>query len=318
MPAIAHDDPTPRRPTTIDDLDHHLIDLLVEDGRATTGSLAAEVELSTDAVRDRVRRLIDEGVVVIQGSINPGTVGLRMSALVGVKVRGPVDPVAQQIAAIELVDFVACTAGSFDLLVELVAADREEVYRILEDHLRPIEQVDALEVFLYLSVEKWSSNSAPHVAVPGRDIDVDDRQIINALRADGRLSYRALAAQTGINYPTARRKAIALIDAGIIRITTIVNRMATGERVSAAIGVNVDGPVDPVLHELARIEEVLVVTVCAGRFDLFLDVETTSDDAMRTLVFDTIRGIDGVVATETFHYLHITKVPFSWMLPTGA
>ncbi len=132
-----------------------------------------------------------------------------------------------------------------------------------------------------------------------------------------RRRHRSLAAQTGINYSTARRKAIALIDAGIIRITTIVNRMATGERVSAAIGVNVDGPVDPVLRELARIDEVLVVTVCAGRFDLFLGVETTSDDAMRSLVFDTIRGIEGVVSTETFHYLHITKVPFSWMLPTG-
>jgi DNA-binding Lrp family transcriptional regulator len=318
MPATAPAEPTPRRTNQIDDVDRRLIELLVEDGRASTGSLAAEVELSADAVRDRVRRLIDDGVVVIQGAINPGTVGLRMSALVGMKVRGPVDPIAQQIAELELVDFVACTAGSFDLLVELVAADRDEVYRILEEHLRPIDRVDTMEVFLYLSVEKWSSNSVPHSPISGREIDADDRQIIQALRTDGRLSYRSLAAQTGINYPTARRKAIALIDAGIIRITTTVNRIATGERVSAAIGVTVDGPIETVLGGLARIDEVLVVTVCAGRFDLFLDVETTSEDAMRTLVFDTIRGLPGVASTETFHYLRITKVPFSWMLPSGS
>lgn len=318
MTAIDLDEPSPRRVTQLDDIDHRLIELLIDDGRAPTGTLAAAVQLSADAVRDRLRRLVDDGVIVIQGSINPGTVGLRMSALVGVKVRGPVDPVAQRIAELALVDFVACTAGSFDLLVELVATDRQEVYRILEDHIRPIEHVAATEVFLYLSVEKWSSNAAPRVPVSARDVDADDRLIIQALRSDGRLSYRSLAAQTGINYPTARRKAIALIEAGIIKVTTIVNRMAIGERVSAAIGVNVYGPMDLVLRELANIEDVLVVTVCAGRFDLFLDVETTSDDAMRSLVFDTIRALPGVASTETFHYLHITKVPFSWMLPTSA
>lgn len=317
MPAPAHDDPTPYRPT-IDEIDRRLIELLVDDGRAATGTLAAAVDLSADAVRDRVRRMIDDGVVVIQGSINPGIVGLRMSALVGLKVRGAVNPVAQHIAEIELVDFVACTAGSFDLLVELVAEGREAVYQILEEHIRPIDAVTNIEAFLYLSVEKWSSNAVPQIPVTGRDLDADDRRIIQALRIDGRLSYRALAAQTGINYPTARRKAIALIDAGIIKTTTIVNRMATGERVSAAIGVNVNGNIEAVLRGLAAIDEVLVVTVCAGRFDLFLDVETTSEDAMRRLVFDTVRGLPGVTSTETFHYLHITKVPFSWMLPSGS
>jgi len=153
--------------------------------------------------------------------------------------------------------------------------------------------------------------------VQTRDLDDDDRRIIQALRADGRMPYRDLAAYTGINYSTARRKAIALIESGVIDITTIVNRVATGERVSAAVGVCVNGPLDDILKRLANIDEVLIVTSCAGRFDLFLDIESASDDSMRTLLYDTIRHIPGIVSTETFHYMRLAKVPFSWMLPKG-
>ena len=42
MPALAEDEPRPRRPTPVDDVDRRLIELLIEDGRATTGALAAE------------------------------------------------------------------------------------------------------------------------------------------------------------------------------------------------------------------------------------------------------------------------------------
>jgi Lrp/AsnC family transcriptional regulator for asnA, asnC and gidA len=303
---------------SLDDVDRRLIDLLVENGRAGASELAFEVELSDDAVRERLRRLIDGGVVTVVGSVSPTTVGLSVTALVGMKLAGPVAPVAASLAAIPHVDFVVSTAGGFDLLVELVAPSHEHVAEMLDDRIRTIPEIQSLETFLYLSVEKWTHLADPQAEAAAGEIEGDERLIIDALRVDGRLSYRALAERTGLNYATARRKAIALIDSGVVKITTNVNRTATGDNVSAAVAVCVDGPLDPALAELRAFDEVSVIAVCAGRFDMFLDVATTSTDAMRHLVFDRIRACPGVRSTETFHYLGIHKLPFSWMFPDPA
>jgi Lrp/AsnC family transcriptional regulator for asnA, asnC and gidA len=301
---------------SLDDIDRRLIDLLVENGRAGAPELACDVGLSDDAVRERLRRLIDDGVVTVVGSVSPATVGLSVTALIGMNLAGPVAPVAASLAAIPHVDFVVSTAGGFDLLVELVAPSHEHVAELLDERIRVIPEVRSLETFLYLSVEKWTHLADPRATeVAAGELEGDERLIIDALRVDGRLSYRALAEQTGLNYSTARRKAIALIDSGVVKITTNVNRTATGDNVSAAVAVCIDGPIDPAIAELREFDEISVIAVCAGRFDMFLDVATTSTEAMRHLVFERIRACPGVRSTETFHYLGIHKLPFSWMFP---
>lgn len=303
-------------PVALDPVDRQLLALLLENGRASAADLAGTVGLSGDAVRERVRRLIDSGVVEIVGSVSPATVGLTVIALVGLKVNGPAAALGADLAAVELIDFVACTAGSFDLFVEIVASSYDEILSVLDEQVRVHPEVQATEVFLYLSMEKWSVHSTLHPSAgPPRQLDSDERAIIDTLRHDGRLSYRALAEQTGINYATARRKAIALLDSGIVRITTNINRMATGENLLAAVGVRIEGPIAPAIEALRQMDEISVIVASSGRFDLLLDVAAPSEKAMRTLVLESIRAVPGVVATETFSYLRVLKMPFSWMLP---
>lgn len=298
-----------------DAVDLALIECLGIDGRMSAADMAATVGLSSDAARDRLRRLLDSGLVEVVGSVNPATVGLSVLAMVGIKVSGPVEQVGEQLVSVHSVDFVACVAGSFDLLVEIVAASVEDVLRILDAQIRSIERVVTTEIWLYSSVEKWATDRHPNKNLPTVALDPDELAIVEVLRADGRTTYRELAARTGINYPTARRKAIALLERGVVEIATNINRLALGGHAQAAVGVRVDGDLEQVLAHLRSMPEVDVMTATAGRFDLLLDVDTTNVDVLQRFVHREVRRVDGVSATETFTYLKVLKMPFSWSIP---
>jgi DNA-binding Lrp family transcriptional regulator len=298
-----------------DETDLALIERLVANGRVSAADMAQAVGLSSDAVRDRVRRLLDTGLVQVVGSVNPATVGLSVLAMIGVRVSGPIEAVGETLAAAKSVDFVACVGGSFDLLVEVVASSVTDVLTIVDTQIRAVSEVRSTEVFLYASVEKWAPGKHTSHDLPSVVLDPDDRAIVEELRADGRITYRDLAARTGISYPTARRKAISLVERGVIRIVTNVNRLALGGYAQAAVGVRVSGDLEKVLDQLRTLPEIDVVTATAGRFDLLLDVDASDPDALLRFVHREVRALPGVSDTETFPYLKVLKVPFSWSIP---
>src|SRR3974390_1599629 len=107
--------------TTLDDADRKIIGLLQRDGRRPYGAIAEDVGLSEAAVRRRVQRLRDAGVMQIVALTDPLQLGYGREALVGIRVHGDVRLVADKIASIEEVNYVVMTAGSFDLIAEIIA-----------------------------------------------------------------------------------------------------------------------------------------------------------------------------------------------------
>ena len=303
----------------VDHLDESIIALLVENGRAAAKEIADQVDLSPDAVRERIRRLLDSELVRVTGAVTPGSVGVSAQALVGLRISGPVLPIARRLASVELIDFVACTTGPYDILVEVLGADSDQLFETLEANIRCIPEALHVETFLYLSIEK---SRVPAVKNDGatslRRLDSDELAIIDALRNDGRISYKALAAKTGVSYPTARRKAIALLESGIVQIHTHVHEDAVRDRVDAAIGIKVQGPLDGAIEYLRQVPEVDVMVTCTGRYDLLVDVITDSVESLRQLAGDTVRAAPGVVSTETLSYMSVLKLPYEWAVPSRA
>jgi Lrp/AsnC family transcriptional regulator for asnA, asnC and gidA len=137
----------------VDDLDRAIIEHLQRDGRSPYTRLAAAVGLSEAAVRQRVQRLLDAGVMQVVAVTDPLSLGLRRMALVGVRTEGDVSVIADQVAAFDDVEYVVITAGSFDLLVEVVVADDEQ-FLALTNRLRSVPGVRSTESFLYLRIAK--------------------------------------------------------------------------------------------------------------------------------------------------------------------
>ncbi len=142
---------TPRGP---DDIDKALVTALQRNGRESYAALAKIVGLSEAAVRQRVQRLLDEGVVQIVGVTDPTVMGFQRWAMVGIVVEGDVRRVADQLAAMDEIDYVVLTAGSFDLLIEVVCEDDDRLLALLNDHVRSIPAVKSTETFVYLKLAK--------------------------------------------------------------------------------------------------------------------------------------------------------------------
>jgi Lrp/AsnC family transcriptional regulator for asnA, asnC and gidA len=139
---------------TLDATSKAIIEQLQQDGRRPYATIARAVGLSEAAVRQRVQRLIDAGVMQIVAVTDPLGVGFRRQALIGLRVEGDLNAVADRLAETPEVDYVVITAGSFDLLVEIVCEDDEHLFSLLNDKIRSIPGVRATETFVYLRLRK--------------------------------------------------------------------------------------------------------------------------------------------------------------------
>ncbi len=145
----------------LDSISLRLIELLQRDGRLSYATMAKDVGLSEAAVRHRVQRLIDTGVMQIVAVTDPLSLGMGRQALVGVRASGDLIEVANRISNIWEADYVVICAGSVDIFVEIVARDDERLLEIINDEIRSIPGVVATEAFVYLRLAKqtYSYNS---------------------------------------------------------------------------------------------------------------------------------------------------------------
>ena len=138
----------------LDDVGKRIVEQLQEDGRRPYASIAKAVGLSEAAVRQRVQRLLDVGVMQIVAVTDPLRLGFQRQAMVGLKIEGDLREAARRLAEIDEVAYVVVCAGSFDLLAEIVCADDDDLLVILNEDIRTIPGVTNTETFVYLRLEK--------------------------------------------------------------------------------------------------------------------------------------------------------------------
>ena len=141
-------------PANLDEVSKAIIEQLQQDGRRSYAAIGKVVGLSEAAVRQRVQRLVEGGVMQIVAVTDPLELGFARQAMVGIRVSGPVKPVADAIAELDEVDYVVVTAGSFDVLAEIVAESDEGLLEIISDHIRTVPGVVTTETFVYLRLRK--------------------------------------------------------------------------------------------------------------------------------------------------------------------
>jgi Lrp/AsnC family transcriptional regulator, regulator for asnA, asnC and gidA len=144
----------PAATTLLDEANRAIIEALQRDGRQPYGAIAEAVGLSEAAVRRRVQRLRETGIMQIVAVTDPLQLGFTRQAMIGITVEGDVRVVAGKLSAVPEVDYVVMCAGSFDLLAEVVCEDDERLLHVLNDSVRSIAGVRSTESFLYLKLAK--------------------------------------------------------------------------------------------------------------------------------------------------------------------
>lgn len=138
----------------LDDTSKRLIELLQADGRAPYATLAQEVGLSEAAVRHRVLKMLDEGVMQIVAVTDPLKLGFAREAMIGITTTADAREVAAAVAAIEEIDYVMITSGRFDIMAELVAESDDELLEIVSGRVRALPGIGTIETMVYLRLVK--------------------------------------------------------------------------------------------------------------------------------------------------------------------
>ncbi len=142
----------------MDDTAKAIIEQLQQDGRMPYSTIGKAVGLSEAAVRQRVQKLVDGGVMQIVAVTDPMQIGFARQAMIGISASGDLEVIATKLAAIDEVDYIVITAGSMDLLVEVVVEDDDHLLRLVNGSIRSIEGVIRTETFLYLKLVKQTYN----------------------------------------------------------------------------------------------------------------------------------------------------------------
>ncbi len=138
----------------LDDVSKAIIEQLQQDGRRSYAAIGKVVGLSEAAVRQRVQRLTESGVMQVVAVTDPMQLGFARQAMVGIRCRGELEIVAEALAELQEVDYVVITAGTYDLLAEVVAESDDHLLELISLKIRTIPNVESTETFMYLKLQK--------------------------------------------------------------------------------------------------------------------------------------------------------------------
>lgn len=148
----------PVKPVQLDAVSKAIIEQLQSDGRRSYAEIGKAVGLSEAAVRQRVQKLTDSGVMQVVAVTDPMQLGFYRQAMIGVRVSGDTTEVATELGKLSAVDYVVLTAGSFDILVEVVCENDDDLIDLLNKQIRGIDGVQSTETFVYLKLIKQFYN----------------------------------------------------------------------------------------------------------------------------------------------------------------
>ena len=142
----------------LDDVSKSIIEQLQLDGRRSYAEIGKKVGLSEAAVRQRVQKLTESGVMQIVAVTDPMQLGFYRQAMIGIRCGGDTREIADALASMASVDYVVLTAGSFDILVEVVCENDDDLIALLNSKIRTLPGVTSTETFVYLKVAKQVYN----------------------------------------------------------------------------------------------------------------------------------------------------------------
>lgn len=300
---------------TLSDFDRVLIQHLQEDGRRSFSQIARSLGVGEKQVRTRVKQLLDDEVVQIAVVTEPAALGYHALALVGLTL----DPalaaskVAEQLAALEQVDYVAIVTGRYNIYAEVVCRDMQHLQQIVEQDIGALPGIRSVEIFPYLDLyyQQASYTLASRrpeqgkSGVRARALDNTDKSIIRSLSLNGRASLQSIADELDISESQVRLRLNAMQASGVVQITGIINPMNLGYQAVAWVAIRVQAGqrMKALAESLASIPNVTYVLICAGRYDMFVEVVCPDNEQLLQVLDERIRQLAGVSSLEVSLYL---------------
>src|ERR1017187_984302 len=288
----------------LDHIDTRLCEELQHDGRASMESLASVVGLSRVAAGARVARLIDSGALRIIGIVHPSALGLRVAAHLSISVSGSARATGQNIAALNSFPLVSVVAGRAALIAEVYATNMTAL-RALIRVVTAMQNVAHVEAAVY--TERIKDLYAPPGIIPPTEIDNVDRQVLEALKMNGRASYAEIARITNFSASAIRGRVNQLTSRGVVRISAVLTPGMVGLQHMCGFGLHLRGGTEyESVSIIEAMESVSYLSLTLSRFD-GIGTMLAKSQADVVTELDRIRSTPGVEGLESWTHLEVVK-----------
>ncbi len=293
--------------------DRALIALLQIDGRAPFTKIARELDITEKTARRRVQDLLARDVIQITTVADPRLLGYGAFAAVALRIdmtRSTAE-IASELAAISAVDYVLVTTGRYHVVVELICRDLAELTDIVNRKIVGMPGLADYEIYPYLGLyyqeprfqtARWKPPDSKGIQQQLEPLDEIDRRILRELNADGRVPLQTVARRLDISETQVRHRVNGMLAGGSVRVLAITNPRSVGFEALAWIGVTAAPHVGKrdLAGRLAALPSVTYVAICAGRFDVLVEMVCTNQQDLLTVLDEQVTAVEGIGRTETF------------------
>lgn len=156
----------------MDNIDLEIIKSLQIDGRTPFTEIAKKMDISEGTVRNRVARLVESKIIQIVGLVDPYQLGYDAPALIGISVQPTMlESAASQIAKFPEVSYLIMVSGEFDLIVEVMCRNRDELATFLSQRLRTVPGIIRTQTSMILRTFKMAYGAQPNISLMENDGD---------------------------------------------------------------------------------------------------------------------------------------------------
>jgi DNA-binding Lrp family transcriptional regulator len=309
----------------IDAVDLGIIGALQEDGRASLLGISRRLGVPVGSVRQRYDRLVGKGYIRSVALVDPATVGRPVVALIEADVERDIDEVEQRLAALPHVAWLATALDYRTAFFQVSTTSNAELMSIVNDTIRPIEQIGSLTTHLHL--RNWSpvfqfsgSPAGGEPAAEGimwrrgepttRPLDETDHQLLACLAEDARMTVTAMTERTGLSVPATRQRLMRLLKDEVVRIRTRPNPLSDLVRTVRVVA-ETDRDSTVVAEAVARLPNITYITESTGRASIHLEM-TCATEAQIADGYRRIGLVSGVRDPRLIRYRHVLRHTGRW------
>jgi len=303
----------------LSDLDLRLIKLLESDPRSTQSGLAAKLGISRPTVGSVMQKLTDSHVIRTVCLADHVALGYTDSVVFGINTMpGSMLSVADELASIPPIHYVAVCAGPFDVMAWGLFKERSEILDFIAEGLGKIQGLSRFETVMCQEVKispaYLSDNEGYRPGEKQVSLDQLDMALIGMLQRDSRQTAADLAAKLSTSKPTILRRMKRLHDEGVIRLVTMVDPMALGYKLVVSTGLKVSPDrIKEVAEAVGNHKNVHSVALCTGRYDVLAWMTFRDRREMMEVLSGALGKIRGIRGMETVTSLKTVKASFIYV-----
>ncbi len=338
------------RQTNIDKVDRKIIGILQDNGRSTNATIARSIRKSESTVKNRVDRLINNGILKVLAVLNPKSLGYFTDVTILIKVQpGKYKEVGKKLLNLNEVVYLSYVGGDVDIIIEVILQRPEDLYEFISRTFKIIPEINSTESAFIMRTERinyeWklfdisANGAAPNIQpakkrnikskkkrIQANDLYKDlsksielnetDRIIITLLQENGRRTNADIARAVKMSESTVKNRLDRLINQGFLNIQAILNPNSVGYHVDVVIGIKVQpGQLYRVGESLLNLNKVIYLSYHSGRFDILIEVLFQNTEEFFLFIAETLGQIPGIQSNERFHILRTERINYEWKLP---